>query len=268
MLGLVLSVVLAVLIGYQQGARGRQSEESKPAVTATQAQLSAAPVTPEVKNTKSTVTVQLLYNRPTTQPATLAESNAVASGVWWSYAVDALFLVVLFSVLAYQLSARTNLDAQNSPEFEDSLKLWGHYIVGVCDTPREIKRALNDLRYQAMTRRRHGPSATRGERLARSIRQFVTGRPEPAPVEIHVDEAALPARKAAELANLTDEEREYFLDPYKVEVKGSENLKLLIELKVQHLKQFQRWINDAKPAPEPVTNIGAENTATRTAHQA
>ena len=146
--------------------------------------------------------------------------------------------------------------------------MWGRYIVTVCDTPREIKRALNDLRYQAMTRRNNGPSITRGERIIRKIRQSVTGRKENEPVATRVDEAALPPHKAGELANLTDDEWKYFLDPVKVDLQGSENLKLLIELKKLHLKEFGRWITEAKPAPKPEDEIGDKDVVARAAHQA
>jgi len=162
--------------------------------------------------------------------------------------------------------------------------LWGQYIVGVCDTPREIKRALNDLRYQAMTRRSNGPSATRGERLVRSIRQFVTGRPEKAPAEARVDEAALPPLKAAALADLTDSELQYFLGPDTLDIRtSSENLKLLIQLKIKHMEQFKRWLAEAQPAaagsgadipgstnapPAPAGQHQTENRAANSAKQA
>jgi hypothetical protein len=262
--GLVLAVFLSVFAGYKQGV-WQQSVTGQPSVTA-ETRIENPPPSPVIEN-KTAVTKALAYERPTSQPATLADSNNVAGGVLWSYAVDALFLLLLFGILAYQLSARTNQDAQNSPEFEESLKLWGRYIVSVCETPREIKRALNDLRYQAMTRRNNGPSITRGERIVRGIRQFVTGRAEHVPVSTRVDEAALPPRKAAELANLTDDEWEYFLDPKKLDLQGSENLKLLIELKNLHIKQFGRWIADAKPASEPTSEIGSEGVGARAAHQ-
>jgi hypothetical protein len=193
----------------------------------------------------------LLFQRPDTKLGILSNSVAGAQGTGWSYGVDALFLLALFGILAYQLSARTNQDAQNSPEFQDSLKLWGQYIVMVCDTPREIKRALNDLRYQAMTRRSNGPSSTRGERLMRILRERVTGRSEPAAVAKRVDESALPPLKAAELAKLSGQELERFLDAESKDLSGSENLKLLLELKVKHIGQFHRWMQAApEAAPE------------------
>lgn len=274
-LGLVLAVVLSVLIGYRKGVQPEPAPAPQGQTAASQENKTDKPPTQEDQKLPGGPATPLPYHRPTTDPAKLADSDHPTGGVAWSYAVDALFLLVLFGILAYQLSTRTNQDAQNSPEFEESLALWGKYILGICDTPREIKRALNDLRYQAMTRRNNGPSITRGERMVRALRQFVTGHPEPAPTETRVDEAALPPRKAAELANLTDEEWKAFLDPYNVEVKGSENLKLLIELKVQHLKHFQRWVGEVKPATvasgdgkPPESNTGLENAAPGAVHQA
>ena len=201
----------------------------------------------------------LPFQRPDTKPGDLKLDVAEVEGSAWSYGVDALFLLALFGILAYQLSARTNLDAQNSAEFEESLKLWGHYIVMVCDTPREIKRALNDLRYQAMTRRVNGPSTTRAERLLRTLRQRVTGFYQPAAVEKRVDEAALPPHKAAELANLTGHDLQLFLDPDYKEVGGSENLKLLMEIKLKHINQFHRWIPQAAPESQTIHEAAAEN---------
>jgi hypothetical protein len=263
----LLAVFLSLLAGYRQGALQKSITDQVPSSTTTEKRIEN-PSAPAVHDINSGAVKPLVYDRPTSLPATLANSDNVTGGVWWSYGVDLLFLLLLFSILAYQLSARTNQDAQNSPEFEKSLKLWGRYIVTVCDTPREIKRALNDLRYQAMTRRNNGPSITRGERIIKGIRQFVTGRPEHAPIATRVDEAALPPHKAGELANLTDDEWKYFLDPVKVDLKGSENLKLLIELKKLHLKEFGRWITEAKPAPKPENEIGLEDVVARAAHQA
>jgi hypothetical protein len=264
---LILAVFLSIFAGYRQGAwRQSATDQVPPSLTAEKR--IDNPSQSAVTDSKSGAMKALVYDRPTSQPATFAESNNVAGGVWWSYGVDGLFLLLLFGVLAYQLSARTNQDAQNSPEFEESLKLWGRYIVSVCDTPREIKRALNDLRYQAMTRRNNGPSITRGERFIRAIRGFVTGRSEPIAIATRVDEAALPPRKAAELANLTVDEWKYFLDPDKVDLQGSENLKLLIELKNMHLKQFRRWIGEIEPSPKLESEIGSEDIVARAAHHA
>jgi hypothetical protein len=263
----LLAVFLSLLAGYRQGALQKSIPDQVPSSTTTEKRIEN-PSAPAVHDINSGAVKPLVYDRPTSLPATLANSDNVAGGVWWSYGVDLLFLLLLFSILAYQLSARTNQDAQNSPEFEKSLKLWGRYIVTVCDTPREIKRALNDLRYQAMTRRNNGPSITRGERIIRKIRQSVTGRKENEPVATRVDEAALPPHKAGELANLTDDEWKYFLDPVKVDLQGSENLKLLIELKKLHLKEFGRWITEAKPAPKPEDEIGDKDVVARAAHQA
>ena len=131
--------------------------------------------------------------------------------------------------------------------------------MGICDTPREIKRTLNDLRYQAMTRRSNGPSTTRGERLIRVLRQFVTGHREGQPPEIRVDEAALPPLEAAALAGLTDDERTSFLDPDKLDIKGPENLQRLIDLKREHMRCFGRWIGDRQQAPEPPDPITQQN---------
>jgi hypothetical protein len=249
-IALMAAIVLSVLIGYKEGIPlpppkpGSQSSGSPSSSTVQPTASGGGAANPSIAK-------PLVYSRPASQPATLIAPDGTAGGVWWSYAVDALFLFVLFGILAYQLSARTNLDAQNSPDFEDSLKLWGQYIVGVCDTPREIKRTLNDLRYLAMTRRTNGPSSTRVERLIRTIRQLVTGRTENVPIEARVDEAALPPLKAAELASLTDEERARFLDLTDVDVQGSANLHRLIELKHEHIKHFGRWIGEARIEPPP-----------------
>jgi hypothetical protein len=84
---------------------------------------------------------------------------------------------------------------------------------------------------------------------------------------VRVDEAALPPYKAAELATLTDDERKYFLDPDKVAVQGTENLKLLLELKNLHLKQFGRWISDPKPLSDLATETGVEDVNHGAPHQ-
>jgi hypothetical protein len=231
--GLVLAVVLSLFIGYKQGIPKTQTPPAdKPKLN----------TTVNEPTTSESLTKPLVYSRPTSESAALVETKTGAGGVWWSFAVNALLLVVLFGVLTYQLSARTNQDAQNSPEFNQSLDLWGPYIVSICETPREIKRALNDLRYRAMTRRTNGPSTTRGERLLRSLRQFVTGRFEKMPAEIRVDEAALPPMKAAEFAVLTPKEFEIFLDPKTQEAKGSDTLQLLLKMKQAHIRLFNRWI--------------------------
>jgi KAP-like P-loop domain-containing protein len=266
-LALVLAAVLSAFIGYKQGIQQPEPETHSPAAT----NQSAAQTAPTPQPTPGKVTgvgKPLIYDRPTSEPATLKPGEAGVEMWWWSYAATAFLLVVLFGILAYQFSARTNQDAQNSPEFEESLQLWGKYIVGVCDTPREIKRALNDLRYQAMTRRNNGPSTTRGERLIRVIRQFVTGRAEKTPIEVRVDEAALPPLKAAALAGLTDEELNSFLDPDKLDMRGSENLQRLIDLKREHLRHFQRWIGEAKLVPQANAMEAANQPQARTAHHA
>jgi len=260
---LALAVLVSVIAGYRQGSIQRPLEGPAKASSGT---VGAAPVSssgPAVR-VPGAEAKALEYTRPTSERASLQDSRGAVQGGWMSYAVDAMFLLVLFGILAYQLSARTNLDAQNSPEFENSLKLWGQYIVGVCDTPREIKRALNDLRYQAMTRRMNGPSITRGERLLRVLRQFVTGRAEPQQVARHVDEAALPPLKAAALADLNDDELQSFLDPDKTQLQGSENLKRLTQLKIEHIKTFGRWMEEVKHAPEQVAANVAPSSPVQT----
>lgn len=266
-LALLLAVGLSAFIGYKQGIQEKPPEKPLQPVTKS-VPPQPAPNPQPIADKVNGVAKPLIYNRPTTQPAILVEPDKSAGAVWWSYAADAFFLLLLFGILAYQLSARTNQDAQNSPEFEESLKLWGRYIVGVCDTPREIKRALNDLRYQAMTRRTNGPSTTRGERLIKAVRQFVTGRAEKTPIDTRVDEAALPPRKAAELATLTDDELKAFMDPDKLDMKGSENLQRLIELKREHMRRFQRWIGEVEPVTEPMAGEPENPPPARAAHQA
>ena len=247
---LALAVILSVIVGYRQGVPEKPAPagDQLPVETLAAKPPEAPKPQSSVNDTRNNVAKPLVYDRPTTQPATLADPDKSAGGVWWSYGVDAVFLFILFGVLAYHLSTRTNLDAQNSPEFERSLNLWGPYIVGVCDTPREIKRALNDLRYLAMTRRTNGPSSTRGERMGRVLRQWVTGRVEEPAIAIRSDEAALPPWKAAVLAGLTEQEWKYFLDPNTNLNVGnsSENLKLLMKLKAEHINLFRRWIGEGK----------------------
>jgi hypothetical protein len=246
-LALLLVVGLALLIGYNQGI---QPQPLKAQLQAPPNPTPSPAPTPQSANGKVPVVKALEYHPPTSQQATLVEPDKSAGGAW-SFVTAAFFLLIIFGVLAYQLGARTNQDAQNSPEFEESLKLWGQYIVGVCDTPREIKRALNDLRYQAMTRRTNGPSTTRGERLIRAMRQFVTGRVEKISLETRVDEAALPPYKAADLAALSDDDLRTFLDPDKLDMRGSENLRRLIELKRAHMRRIHRWSGEVKLASEP-----------------
>ena len=103
------------------------------------------------------------------------------------------------------------------------------------------------------TRRVNGPSTTRAERLLRTLRQRVTGFYQPAAVEKRVDEAALPPYKAAELANLNGHDLQLFLDPDYKEVGGSENLKLLMDIKLKHINQFHRWIPPAAPESDTTT---------------
>jgi hypothetical protein len=100
------------------------------------------------------------------------------------------------------------------------------------------------------------------------MRQFVTGRAAKIPIESRVDEAALPPHKAADLANLSEEEMKTFLDPDKLELRGSENLQRLMELKREHLRHFGRWIEEVSRVTEP-TFVSAESAPiAREAHQA
>ncbi len=257
---LLTVVAVSVLIGYNTGTDARKYDDlarqvaaqnalaakSSPAVAQPTPKPSPAPLPgPRAKNE---IAQPLAYNRPTAQPAALSAPDSSAGGVWSSYAVDGLFLLILFGILGYELSARTNQDAQNSPEFEESLKLWGGYIASVCDTPREIKRALNDLRYQAMMRRKSASSATRGERMARILRQAITGEINPVPAIASVDEAALPPLKAAALANMTTDQWDDFLDPDNLTPSGGAAIHVLTDIKAKHIKQFGRWIKE--PLPE------------------
>jgi hypothetical protein len=254
-MAMLLAIVISTLVGYQKGAAPAQPQQQ--GVAANSSNSSSSSVADEKKSDASTQSKPgeakpLIYDRPTTEQAKLMPEQRMFTGSsWWSYSSYALLLVTFFGLFGYQLSARTNQDAQNSPEFEKSLELWGEYIVGLCDTPREIKRALNDLRYQAMTRRMNGPSSTRGERLARTLRQLVTGRKEKEPVEGRVDEAALPPVKAAALASLSDDEEMRFLDTAAgATYPGiTETMKMLLGIKARHIEIFGRWIG--APAPEP-----------------
>jgi hypothetical protein len=88
------------------------------------------------------------------------------------------------------------------------------------------------------------------------FRQWVTGRSEPVAVAKRVDEAALPPYKAAELANLTPHELQLFMDPTYTDAGGSENLKLLMEIKIKHINEFHRWMPEATPEA-PDTRIDA-----------
>jgi KAP family P-loop domain len=262
-LALFLAVFLSVVVGYRQGQSLETSEPHVSPGSNPEKQAVGAPLA--TRQVNGTTAKPLTYERPTSEAATLADAITHAVEMWWSYGLDTLFFMILICILAYELGSRTNQDAQNSADFEDSLRLWGNYIVSVCETPREIKRALNDLRYQAMTRRKSGPSTTRGERITRVIRQFITGSQETAATAIRVDEAALPPRKAAELASLSDDELGYFLEPDALDIQGSENLKLLMELKNEHVKRFGRWINEKKvESPETDSN---KNLGARAAHQ-
>lgn len=254
-MAMLLAIVISMLVGYQKGAApvplqeqvnpGNASSTSSSALTAQGKQSNApAPL-------KSGEAKPLVYDRPTTEQAKLVEPGSFTGGSWWSYSTSALLLVIFFGLFGYQLSARTNQDAQNSPEFEKSLELWGGYIVGLCDTPREIKRALNDLRYQAMTRRMNGPSSTRGERMAKALRQLVTGRKEKDPIEGRVDEAALPPHKAAALASLSaDEETRFLGTSAETTYPGiTETMKMLLGMKAKHIEIFGRWIGASAPEP-------------------
>jgi hypothetical protein len=258
--GLIVAaiLILALVIGYREG--------SIPSSTGGETQTPKPLAGPAPEPTPGTQTVAqgerkpLPFERPTSHPATLDSSYKSARDMWWSYLLNACSLLVLFGILAYLLSARTNQDAQNSAEFEQSLRLWGQYILGICDTPREVKRALNDLRYQAMTRRRNGPSVTRAERLVKAIRARVTGQPEDEPLATRIDEAALPPLKAADLANLTVDERKSFMDPSALEATGSETLQRLTQLKQEHINHFHRWMDDVRITSEPAS-AGSEEHA-------
>lgn len=276
---MLLMLAAAIFVGHRWGEIQNAAEAAKSQKAAAATETSSTQgATKDSNNTQGKTgepapgskTVKLFpYKRPTEQQAKLTEPAAEANGgMWRSFVVNAFLLIVLFGMLGYQLSARTNQDAQNSPEFEQSLKLWGQYIAGVCDTPREIKRALNDLRYQAMTRRSNGPSITRGERFIRTMRQLVTGKREEQPAEIRVNEAALPPRKAAELAGLTEQEWRFFLDP-RVEYTGftdsgfpksgtaySETLNRLVDLKAKHIAQFGEWMGVKIETPESAKSAG------------
>jgi hypothetical protein len=256
---MLLAIAISVRVGYQKGAAPAPPQAQVGGANTSSTQESSlindwkkqsnVPAPPKSGEAKP-----LAYDRPTTEQAKLKEPEGFTGGSWWSYSTSALLLVIFFGLFGYQLSARTNQDAQNSPEFEKSLELWGEYIVGLCDTPREIKRALNDLRYQAMTRRMNGPSSTRGERLSKTLRQLVTGRKEKDPVEGRVDEAALPPYKAAALANLTEDEMEFFLkseEAVEEYPKITETMKLLLRLKARHIELFGHWIDVPVPVPEP-----------------
>ena len=254
-MAMLLAIVISMLVGYQKGAAPasdqQQGGSANTSSTPPSSPINEGKQSNEPAATKSGEAKPLLYHRPTDEQAKLKEAEGFTGGSWWSYSSSALLLVIFFGLFGYQLSARTNQDAQNSPEFEKSLELWGEYIVGLCDTPREIKRALNDLRYQAMTRRMNGPSSTRGERLSRTLRQLVTGRKEKDPVEARVDEAALPPLKAAALASLSDDEEKRFLgkDADTTYPGITETMKMLLGMKAKHIELFGRWIG--APAPEP-----------------
>jgi hypothetical protein len=100
------------------------------------------------------------------------------------------------------------------------------------------------------------------------MRQFVTGRAEKIPIENRVDEAALPPQRAADLAGLSDDELKTFLDPDKLDLKGSENLQRLIELKRAHLRHFHRWIEEVSRVNEPTVVSAEIAPIAREAHQA
>ena len=254
-MAMLLAIVISMLVGYQKGAAPAPPQEQ--VGSANTSSTSSASLGTDVKppnaptQPKSGEAKPLVYDRPTAEQAKLKEPEGFTGGSWWSYSTSVLLLVIFFGLFGYQLSTRTNQDAQNSPDFEKSLGLWGEYIVGLCDTPREIKRALNDLRYQAMTRRMNGPSSTRGERLAKALRQLVTGRKEKQAIEARVDEAALPPLKAAALASLSvDEETRFLGTGAETTYPGiTETMKMLLGMKAKHIEIFGRWIG--APAPEP-----------------
>lgn len=269
-MAMLLAIVISILVGYQKGTVPDQGQAQGGSANIS----STAPLINEGKNKPHEPTLPkfgeakpLVYDRPTTEQAKLEQTQGFTGGSWWSYSSSALLLVIFFGLFGYQLSARTNQDAQNSPEFEKSLELWGGYIVGLCDTPREIKRALNDLRYQAMTRRMHGPSSTRGERLARALRQLVIGRKEPDPVEGRVDEAALPPLKAAALAALSADEEARFLgkDADTTYPGITETMKMLLGMKAKHIELFGRWIGTPAPEPPEPPDSGGDKAHARSA---
>lgn len=273
--GLVLAVILSAWSGYQieapvpQPISSPSAKQPGPTLEPEQQQTQTAS---KPENAKPGAAQPLVYDRPTTEMASLRAGQSSASGFWRSMGLAGLFLTVLFGILGYQLSARTNQDAQNSPEFEKSLEIWGPYIVGICDTPREIKRALNDLRYQAMTRRSSGPNITRGDRLIRAMRLIVTGKREEQPAEIRVNEAALPPRMAAELAGLTENELNCFLNPQvqytsftdsgfpKPDTAHSENLNRLVGLKAKHIAQFGEWLGTKVETPQASAKSAGQNS--------
>jgi hypothetical protein len=261
-MAMLLAIVISMVVGYQKGAAPTPPQEQVGSASTSSASTSSVVTDVKQPNVpalpKPGEAKPLVYDRPTAQQAKLKDPEGFTGGSWWSYSTSALLLVIFFGLFGYQLSARTNQDAKNSPEFEKSLELWGEYIVGLCDTPREIKRALNDLRYQAMTRRMNGPSSTRGERLAKALRQLVTGRREKDPVEAHVDEAALPPLKAAALASLSADEEMRFLGTTTETTypEITETMRMLLGMKAKHMEIFGRWIGVPAPEqPDPSSNM-------------
>jgi hypothetical protein len=266
---IVSLAALAIFMGYHTGIEAKQTPSQNFATDVpTPGPLPTASPAPGTHTTAGD-NQPLKYQRPTDQPATV---NAIPANTawrpWWGHLGSAFFLFVLGGLLVYILTARTNEDAENSRPFEDSMEIWDSFIVARCDTPRELKRALNDLRFQAMTRRNEGPSTTRGERLVRRLKQWVTGYHEAVPQqrfkkvesvsqpdrEVQEDsgvqaeqqrlnEAELPPRKVAELIPLLPEERSRFWGKDAVAgASDSELFRRLMEAKRKHLARFHRWI--------------------------
>jgi hypothetical protein len=176
------------------------------------------------------------YSQPTKESAKLQPGAGATIRVWWSYGIYGILPLVGIILFAGLLSIRSNQDAVNSPEFEESLRIWTPCILSKCETPRELKRVLNDLRYQAMMRR---DDADRGSWLER----LVKGSQREAVSNARIKEADLPPYKVMELHGLSGEDRTRFLN---TEISQRSYVdKRLMKAKEEHIKLFHRWIDDS-----------------------
>jgi len=73
--------------------------------------------------------------------------------------------IVLLAFAAWVLTRRPNEIIQDSEKFTDALKLWRPIITEKCNSPRDLKRFLNRVRYIAMRWRKPSEQKTLLQRL-------------------------------------------------------------------------------------------------------
>jgi hypothetical protein len=238
-------------IGYQAGGKAEPMGTMTSALGDRDTSERPGTIAPQGVTSSQTGTV-LDYKRATEEQAQLHTDPVQPGGKLVSVAIYLLLIGLVMSVAGYLLTERSNEDAQNSPEFEKALAIWTPCIVTGCDTPRELKRLVNDLRYRAMTERDTGPTVTRGERVTQYLRRIVTGRKAQVESARGVDEAALvpPAVLAIFEPLMSPEDLKRFHDGQDQTFDSSVRslFNEMMKAKAQHVKTFSRWPLDTPKA--------------------